>query len=1206
MKNAARPFAARVHSPTITVALISMCVACSQTPVVLPSRDLDRPTDMTFACIGRFTTDGKVTAISGQPMGKCHPSLVPEPTKPVPVQGNGEEYRTYSFVVNSDRGDLSVIDMSYCRPDDTACHPPGATLVDLDPTTVGFRAAPLGVLPEVVAASQDGCRVVTANRGSCDLTLVDPTALLARHLDPRGDLPNQPDIKESVTVVPLMASGRLAVAPGEIAFVPQQTALLGDQTPVCDATIPGTLAPPVGDPAPAAGERVPWRAVVTFPSCDLVALIELPSGMILDSYQVRYPTQGDTSVPILVQTGTNPVCPSTDCPYAPAGLQPDGSTDSLELGRDAGDDSSTAKDADTTPAPTPKLAPASGRLGIMALAIRPEGQRIYFGGSNTPSIFSLDIDGMRFAIPGYAPPNAIPSLAGAGGVLRMRLSVDPYAYSKGHDVSEPTLPEYGRFVAGSHDYQPSDPLEFLYVIASDGSLRVVDVGRPDGAADRQPVECDLWIDPGDPNAQASDGTRRACFQYPPPNPVPKDWPRRLLSAGIPGLRFSGPPQDVAFANYFTPATTTPATPTVDEQLMSGAFAFVMTNAGAVYVLNIDPEPRKTHQAWTEGTNVHNSPTDPATNLPESPPPLTHSERDFNVLTYSTSLGAQIGPPRIDTAPSAPVEGPSLKGFQTLESRIDARAISFTDVNKTNNPATYAYFPNLATVHPQTWRIEWEGDISGVRATGDIDWPASTPPVITIRDNGSGFCPLGGGDGDVMTLVGCDTDAGCPVGMACIHSSEVPAAVDGRTIQGMCLPRSPTTDQVTNETLQACEPMMQTFRRYEIMTATDGTTTVVPRRAEVPRPAYTNEKGQRVSCDPNKLDVTTGESADCNSNLSQVFAKFSCVELSVRPDGNPLRPDRVVVPDTGTVLEPDLHFRCLQVCQSDAECRGGRVCVSYPGDDRKFCAEAAPIVQGCGLDQLVSYKLSAGGAFVVTGSLSGRTEAPRLVTTPSGPTCKSDQTIPGFVARIPLNTSRCGDDATPVLSPDGTFLWDDAYLGKVAPQKYPASGPCFICEKNSASGMPPFSAVTGTTCSPSTSVVSAVFQNTELRFVMTNLQKQFTDPLLIQFNVSGGFSAQTVVTSSDALPGLPATILLGPISSADQSLAVCPEESKDLCVNPSRLSDLPYLFVVDQRAYSNGRLGPRGQILRITPRISSTAPYAGFEGFTSSGRYFPIQ
>ena len=125
-----------------------LSATCSQTTVVLPSRDLDRPTDMTFACVHKFT-HGR----AGVRQRPAHGSLssvrrsrsrsAPTPWIADATAGN----RTYAFVPNSERGDLSVIDMSYCRPNDAACSPPGARLVDLDPAAIRIRSGTAGRAP---------------------------------------------------------------------------------------------------------------------------------------------------------------------------------------------------------------------------------------------------------------------------------------------------------------------------------------------------------------------------------------------------------------------------------------------------------------------------------------------------------------------------------------------------------------------------------------------------------------------------------------------------------------------------------------------------------------------------------------------------------------------------------------------------------------------------------------------------------------------------------------------------------------------------------------------------------------------------------------------------------------------------------------------------------------------------------------------------
>src|SRR5207247_424037 len=87
------------------------------------------------------------------------------------------------------------------------------------------------------------------------------------------------------------------------------------------------LAAPVGSPQATPEQRASWRAVVTFPSCDLVALVDLQTETILDSYRVRpgKNAKGDPTDVTLFHTGADPSCPRTDCGPG-SGLQSDAGT----------------------------------------------------------------------------------------------------------------------------------------------------------------------------------------------------------------------------------------------------------------------------------------------------------------------------------------------------------------------------------------------------------------------------------------------------------------------------------------------------------------------------------------------------------------------------------------------------------------------------------------------------------------------------------------------------------------------------------------------------------------------------------------------------------------------------------------------------------------------------------------------------------------
>ena len=208
-------------------ASLAAAAACSPTPNILPTNDFNRPTDLAFMCLGRVRhrragrrggdRRGIVHAschVSGRPMRACHPPG--PPTLTTRSRGVRERTnRTFAFLPNSASGELSVIDADHWH------------IVDLDPSSGGYGRLPLGSVPEQISVSDDGCRLVSANRGSCDLTLVDPSALLAPAFDAAYGGIAKPLPAPSTSrqlVVPHGADGvALGVAPFEVNFLPQDT-----------------------------------------------------------------------------------------------------------------------------------------------------------------------------------------------------------------------------------------------------------------------------------------------------------------------------------------------------------------------------------------------------------------------------------------------------------------------------------------------------------------------------------------------------------------------------------------------------------------------------------------------------------------------------------------------------------------------------------------------------------------------------------------------------------------------------------------------------------------------------------------------------------------------------------------------------------------------------------------------------------------------
>jgi hypothetical protein len=141
------------------IAIATVAASCGPATNLLPVNSFNRPTDVAFMCFGAFpqgTADGGAPdaaagsgalQVSGRPMQACHPQGEYDP-------GATTQTRTFAFLPNSASGTLSAVDADHWK------------LVDLNPDTAGYGTAPLGQLPQQISASDDGCQLISANRGS--------------------------------------------------------------------------------------------------------------------------------------------------------------------------------------------------------------------------------------------------------------------------------------------------------------------------------------------------------------------------------------------------------------------------------------------------------------------------------------------------------------------------------------------------------------------------------------------------------------------------------------------------------------------------------------------------------------------------------------------------------------------------------------------------------------------------------------------------------------------------------------------------------------------------------------------------------------------------------------------------------------------------------------------------------------------------------
>jgi hypothetical protein len=1150
-------------------------VGCGKEPTVVPVRNLERPADMGFVCMRQVKT-AEGLRLTGRPMTDCHPHLdgtiTPQPPNETINLGiTPRQFGTFGLVTQTARGEVGVVDMDAGR------------LVDLDPTQPGYNMLPVGKFPEVMAASQDGCLVATANRGSCDLAIVDPQLLLAQAFGPgtvaATDMGGH---KPIVTrVVPTTASGtKLQVAPQEIAFLPQPPSSLDAYLPPDQAALPDPQAmchlTGAFDRA-RPGQRAPWRAVVTFPSCDLVAIIELPSGNIVSSVYVR-----STGV---VDAGNEPVCP-TDCG---AGVAPQPGPDAAPppAAADASPDLLVSLAPDAPPAPIADAAPvvADGATGVPAavdaapldaslaaapadagapdrsvsdvagpripggtartgaLAIRPEGQRLYVGGSNDVYITALDIVGGKLqAAPGGG---RIPLHDGAGGVRRLRLSLDPFYVAPSTaqvSAAEVAARQVGRFMGANQEKQ------YLYAFAGDDSVRVVNVNPLARYFER---ECDLNVDPqGIPSTDPQFANVRDCYAL-LDDPVFPPARRRAFARGpglrVPNLGNAGQappiPQDIAFSSQREKQS--------DMAAVAGDFGFLVTSdvssLSGVYVLNVDSLL--------------------SAEIPDN------SYRDYNAGPLGTPGGPMV---TVQPARNFALSDVPLPARVPLDTTFQGPRIEGMFLKSAPTQVTWVTFPDPHAAHTQSWQMAWEGALtSSTRTRGSVLAPTvlaetGTKTAGSVLDQGQEFCQQGVLSKDIVLLTGCVQNTDCATDGTLVCRQAVPGT------PGLCFPATLTKDA---DLLTACTRVLTSRRRYDVVKSTPQRLDLALRPDEIPRSAF----------NPCETD------ADCRSpRFTAIFDGYSC--LQVRKD----EPKRCVKTCTGTDGAKD-----------DKLCRAGTVCEQIDGAlAGPLCVEGPPIQPGC-WPAGAGYEVQAGQSFLVTGTLAARPPTVRAVEGLDHQlSCVRDDTRnPLLVDRIPLDAPHCanvpdlyvvGADGVATTNPENSHN----ALAATFPSGPPGTwgNPCLfwgindddVCAVNTVTGVRP----AGCNCDidkntgrrPDNCHVKALFQNPELRFVVTNLEQFAGDANISRFDVTGGFRPEVVSTRDDILVTMGVRAVTGPLYTPESGAAGKPVSAR-----------VHYLYLLDQGRTGSSTAG-RGQVLRINPRYG----VYGLPQFDSNYSPYPFQ
>jgi hypothetical protein len=430
--------------------------------------------------------------------------------------------------------------------------------------------------------------------------------------------------------------------------------------------------------------------------------------------------------------------------------------------------------------------------------VEPDGSRVHVGGLLDSAITSFGI-----AATGLVNPSRFELAGKPPGVARVRLGVDPFPAL----VDGTVVP--GKFLDDNH--------KFLYAIANDDSVRVVEIGGT------TPVECDVNVIP---SAQTSGqacvpvgvGTRRALalgpgLQVPP----------RLQPASNPDLP-PPLPRDIAFANL-------PAADATNVQSLTGQFAFLLASDGNVY-----PVDTATH-TFREVRDVGEA---QATELLLSIAPQRSVVISDQAFASTPNFGAG--------------QGPMVKAFSA-----DGVAGSWFG------------FPDPTGIISRSWNVVWEGVLPDtVRDTGIVNLPGAVSAAFSggsLSDSGADFCSSGVRPGDVLMFAGCTMDSDCQPDND--FSCQVP--VSGA--HGLCLPRDSTKRKSLTDRPD-CTRFMGSRLRYEIAAAGPTSLALNLKLDEVPKSTL-NPCTEDLDCRPDSDHGLLFGGATSDAGASRAF---QCLEL----------------------------------------------------------------------------------------------------------------------------------------------------------------------------------------------------------------------------------------------------------------------------------------------------------------------------------------
>lgn len=714
-------------------------------------------------------------------------------------------------------------------------------------------------------------------------------------------------------------------------------------------------------------------AYVAYPDCHLVAAVDLATGAIQGG--VQFDEGGNASI-----VGPDVQCAS----QCGGGNEPTPPVDGGMGGDlDAGVDGGMME-----PPPPPPPGVDGGAPRPVTLAFSPDGGELYIGAENSPVLTSVALDGGQL-------PAALSSVALEGDVGLTRIKISPVIAMGGAT---------GMPGGAGGDFQ------FAYAIASDRTIRVVDLGSE--------RECDTQVDPRF-LYEVRDLAFLACMPVGDPATPPRRAGAR--SPGIVTPRDSVP-LDLEFATLEVAQTV------VSPFNMVGTFAYVTTSDGFVLVINVDDDRYPDAESMGD---------------PEStfmPLAIAHQPRDL-VSRDGGENNEELDPAAVRRAcaladSSELILPPRLR--QGIGQQIDESAIALEKLHELPFPRSVecqaivdgepgdstfvtemalaapadlreVIFPDLLTVRNEDWSMTWEGAVSRDAPDQVVDGPSIRVGILeggggalALRDPAAPFCDMGAEPFDIVALAGCDPTSGnnqCGVGETCFVHPDAPAAVSA----GFCLP----TDRA--DALSAsCQDFLISRKRYTIRSTDAGRLELGVRRrvlATTPLDGCESAAQCEEMADLGRLLAFGAHPLEADVPPPERDFSWTCEADPTRAPG----------PST-----------CQMTCEASEDCEDGFSCQGG------FCVEA-PLPPAACVTALQRYQVRVGEAFAVVGARSGFLHN-RIIDAATGECIDNPAGNPLNVGRLPLEAPACTGDGLTDLSPnpcETTVLQEELFADFVA-------------------------------------------------------------------------------------------------------------------------------------------------------------------------------